>query len=92
MWYKNSEKNKVLILLRGVSGSGKSTLANQIVGDGQIFSTDDYWIQDGEYKFNSEQLGAAHKWNQNRAIIAMEQGVSPIIIDNTIVSAWEAKE
>lgn len=84
--------NKTLIIMQGVSGSGKSTLAAQLAGDeGVIFSTDDYFMDNGEYKFNPKILGNAHKWNQRIARDAMENQHPLIIIDNTNTQAWEAR-
>jgi len=78
--------------MRGLPGSGKSTLAKQVAGkDGLILSTDDFWTQDGEYKFDASKAGEAHKWNQKRALEAMKAGVPHIIIDNTNCSAYEPK-
>ncbi|NXE47149.1 N42L2 protein, partial [Casuarius casuarius] len=59
--------------------------------DGIAFSTDDYFRQQDGYTYNAAQLGDAHGWNQKRAKQAMEQGKSPIIIDNTNTQAWEMK-
>ncbi|XP_027733459.1 NEDD4-binding protein 2-like 1 isoform X3 [Vombatus ursinus] len=57
-----------------------------------IFSTDDYFFkEDGTYEFNPEVLEEAHDWNQKRARKAMRNGISPIIIDNTNLHAWEMK-
>lgn len=84
--------NKRLIIMRGVSGSGKSTLAAQLAGDeGVIFSTDNYFMEDGEYRFNPKKLGAAHQWNQTHAREAMKQGHPLVIIDNTNTQAWEVR-
>jgi len=80
---KFAQQEKVLILCRGVSGSGKSTKAKELGQGGIVLSTDDFWMENGEYKFNSSKLGIAHKWNQDRAIKALQKGVSPIVIDNT---------
>ncbi|XP_014821652.1 PREDICTED: NEDD4-binding protein 2-like 2 isoform X2 [Calidris pugnax] len=85
---------KWLLILRGLPGSGKSTLARILLGqscDGIIFSTDDYFRQQDGYTYNAAQLGDAHDWNQKRAKQAMEQGKSPVIIDNTNTQAWEMK-
>ncbi|KAL8190919.1 UNVERIFIED_CONTAM: hypothetical protein K2H54_065825 [Gekko kuhli] len=59
--------------------------------DGIVFSTDDYFCQQDGWSYNVGQLGAAHDWNQKRAKQAMDQGRSPIIIDNTNTQAWEMK-
>lgn len=91
IWVEEQEKSKTLILLRGISGSGKSTLAKTLVGNGKIFSTDDYFMNDGKYHFDAEKIGHYHKKNQERTEKAMKDGVSPIIIDNTITKAWEGK-
>lgn len=89
--FKNWILEKKIILLRGVSGSGKSTLAKKIVGDGVILSTDDYFLKDGVYFFDPKKLGVYHKLNQQRAEQSMVDGVTPIIIDNTMSMPWEAK-
>lgn len=84
----------VLVLLRGLPGSGKSFLARTLQEDnpsGIILSTDDYFYINGQYQFDVKYLGEAHDWNQNRAKEAFEKKVSPIIIDNTNLQAWEMK-
>lgn len=80
---------KKLIIMRGVSGSGKSTLAQELGKDGVIFSTDDYFMIDGEYKFNPKELGSAHRWNLRRTEKAMQYSKPLIVIDNTNTQAWE---
>ncbi|KFZ49592.1 NEDD4-binding protein 2-like 2 [Podiceps cristatus] len=85
---------KLLLILRGLPGSGKSTLSRILLGqsrDGIVFSTDDYFRQQDGYTYNAAQLGDAHDWNQKRAKQAMDQGKSPVIIDNTNTQAWEMK-
>ncbi|XP_075276352.1 uncharacterized protein LOC104332702 isoform X3 [Opisthocomus hoazin] len=85
---------KWLLILRGLPGSGKSTLSRILLSqsrDGIILSTDDYFRQQDGYTYNAAQLGDAHDWNQKRAKQAMEQGKSPVIIDNTNTQAWEMK-
>ncbi|NXA37522.1 N42L2 protein, partial [Eudromia elegans] len=59
--------------------------------DGIILSTDDYFGHQDGYTYNAAHLGDAHDWNQKRAMQAMEEGKSPIIIDNTNTQAWEMK-
>ncbi|XP_074842436.1 NEDD4-binding protein 2-like 2 isoform X2 [Carettochelys insculpta] len=85
---------KLLLILRGLPGSGKTTLSRILHGqnpDGVVFSTDDYFRQQDGYTYNVAQLGDAHNWNQKRAKQAMDQGRSPVIIDNTNTQAWEMK-
>ncbi|XP_031198326.1 NEDD4-binding protein 2 isoform X2 [Mastomys coucha] len=84
----------VLVLLRGLPGSGKSFLARTLQEDnpgGVILSTDDYFYINGQYQFDVKYLAEAHEWNQNRAKEAFEKKVSPVIIDNTNLQAWEMK-
>ena len=45
----------------------------------------------GNYNFDVKKLGEAHKWNQERAFVAMDAGKTPIVIDNTNLQAWEPK-
>lgn len=90
---------KLLILMRGVTGCGKSTKARALVeeyktlygADAVIFSTDDFYVRDGEYKWNPAAIGHAHCWNQLRAIQAMIDNWEVVIIDNTNTQAWEAR-
>ncbi|XP_065534483.1 NEDD4-binding protein 2-like 2 [Lathamus discolor] len=91
---RSSCSQKLLLILRGLPGSGKTTLSHVLLGqsrDGTVFSTDDYFRQQSGYTYNAAQLGDAHNWNQKRAKQAMEQGKSPVIIDNTNTQAWEMK-
>uniref|UniRef100_A0A8C9MQM1 NEDD4 binding protein 2 n=1 Tax=Serinus canaria TaxID=9135 RepID=A0A8C9MQM1_SERCA len=85
---------QVLVLLRGVPGSGKSYLARNLLEDnpgGIILSTDDYFYKHGQYHYDPDCLGEAHDWNRKRAKEAFEMQISPIIIDNTNIQAWEMK-
>jgi NEDD4-binding protein 2 len=89
-WFEINIK-KELIILRGVSGSGKSTLAKQLVGNGIILSTDDYFMNNGMYDFDPTKLGVNHKKNQDRTEKSMIEEISPIIIDNTFSKEWKIK-
>lgn len=88
MWYRTSNQ-KQLIIMRGIPGSGKSTLANELGAEGTVLSSDEFWGPD--YDFDSSRTGEAHLWNQNRVKQALEQGISPIVVDNTNVSFYEFK-
>lgn len=83
-----------LILMRGVTGSGKSTRCRQILDENpeaKILSTDDLFIEDGEYRFRPENLAKNHKMNQERCRLAMIEKITTIIIDNTNIMPWEMK-
>ncbi|NWU56873.1 N4BP2 protein, partial [Dromas ardeola] len=58
---------------------------------GIILSTDDYFYKHGQYHYDPDCLGEAHDWNRKRAKEAFEMRISPIIIDNTNIQAWEMK-
>lgn len=53
-----------LILVRGLPGSGKSTLARGMLTDAwaRHYEADQYFMQDGTYRFDSARLGEAHHW------------------------------
>jgi predicted kinase len=80
---------KELILLRGLPGSGKSTLAKTL--GGPVFEADNYFMVDGEYKFNPSLLGVAHNQCQNHTQIAMVDEHEKIIVSNTFTQEWEMK-
>jgi predicted kinase len=87
--------NKEFIIMRGTSGSGKSYKAKQLAGEsGVICSADDFFIEkgEGEYAFDPSLLGQAHKQCQDRATQAIQQGESPVIVDNTNTRLWEMKK
>jgi len=60
-WYKKAQEEKVMIIARGVSGSGKSTLAKILGKGGVVFSTDDYFYDEGNYNFDPKNLSIAHE-------------------------------
>lgn len=85
-------KSKRLVILRGLPGSGKTTLAHELsAGVGKVFSTDDYFVEDGYYIFKNGKCKEAHLWNQQRTEEAMKSGTPYLIIDNTNARRWEAK-
>lgn len=84
---------KTLIILRGLPGSGKSTVAELLSENGKypVCTADDFFMKDGEYKFNPAQLGLAHGWCQKKAGEAMRRGDEKIIIANTNTTEREFK-
>lgn len=87
---------KKLILIRGLSGSGKSTLAGHIIENSDLdfiasTSTDDFFMVDGEYKFDPSLLSLAHTWNQANVVVFMRHSFNIIIVPNTFSQWWEAE-
>jgi NEDD4-binding protein 2 len=83
-----------LILMRGVSGSGKSTMARKITETQNlsvILSTDDFFVVNGEYRFDPKKLGEYHAANVKRVDTAMGDECPCVIVDNTNTQAWEMK-
>lgn len=77
------EKN--LIIVRGVPGCGKSTLA-KILSEGNKFpvcTADDYFMKNGEYKFDISKLGSAHKSCKDKCEKNMKTNVEKIFVANT---------
>lgn len=83
------EGENVLVLMRGLPGSGKTTLAQKICGRGVVLSADQFFCKGGKYNFDKSRLSEAHEWNKRRAKKFIQEGRSPIIIDNTNVEIWE---
>jgi adenylate kinase family enzyme len=90
------------VIVRGLPGSGKSTLSGKIYkdtlegkewpltdGHGDIYSTDDYFMHNGEYTFNGRQLTKAHDWNRARVERAIDNEYDIVIVDNTNTQFWE---
>jgi predicted kinase len=97
---KVTKPTQELIIMRGIPGSGKSTKAKSLIGKGAIHSTDDVISASGDYKKffadmvaanDFSRIGNMHKQNLQNAIQSMESGVTPVIIDNTNIRAFEPK-
>jgi NEDD4-binding protein 2 len=83
--------NKAVVILRGLPGSGKSTIADNlsINNNGVVFSTDNFFIVDGEYKFDGKYIGDAHTWNKLNVLKALRSSYPYVIVDNTNTQYWE---
>ena len=97
---KVTRPNQELIVMRGIPGAGKSTKAKSLVGEGVMHSTDTLIEASGDYKAFFEEmkktnsfvnLSRMHSKNLVNAKKSMDEGVSPIIIDNTNLKANESK-
>lgn len=83
---------KTLYIVRGVPGSGKSTFAKSL--GGTHFETDEYFMTNGEYKFDPTKLKDAHRWCQDSVNTAMilnhTAGLNNrIVVSNTFTQEWE---
>ncbi len=92
-WSK-TKHDRTMFLMRGLAGSGKSTVVRQIkkqFGPGTVVcSADDYFMgDDGEYRFDVNLLKDAHAHCQSVAREACQEGISPVVMDNTAVMRWE---
>jgi predicted kinase len=85
---------KTLLLLRGLPGSGKSTLS-KLLG-GVHIEADQYFMENGEYKFDSSKIKLAHNYCQSQTSAWMNSNgdqvnVDRIVVSNTFTQEWEMK-
>lgn len=84
---------KKIVIMRGVPGSGKSFAAKKIVenfrGESVCCSTDNFFMVNGEYKFDPSKIKIAHEWNKSCVRAAIEKSIPLIIVDNTNTQKWE---
>lgn len=88
------KEDKKVIILRGITGSGKSSLAKlmSLTESSTICSADNYFVKDGEYKFNKEQLDYAHRACFGFFCNALDKKINTIIVDNTNSKLLEYKK
>lgn len=80
-------KDRKLIIMRGLPGSGKSEKAKRLLGNGIIHSTDEFFLESGLYIFDYDNIGRYHYFNFLSSARSMQDGISPVIIDNTNIVA-----
>jgi predicted kinase len=76
-----------LYLLRGLPGAGKSTIGKNLKTVN--FEADQFFMKDGEYKFDPTKLRDAHEWCQNKVKHCMIEGIKDISVSNTFTQEWE---
>lgn len=79
----------MLILIRGLPGSGKSTLAQTYKNKGYFhFESDQYFMKNGKYKYNPQEISVAHAFCLHNTFSALEQGKN-VVVSNTFIKVWE---
>jgi predicted kinase len=82
----------MLYIIRGIPGSGKSTFAQNLAEDLKIkfFETDQFFTQNGEYKFDPKLLSACHSLCRATTEYELASGHDAIVA-NTFTTVWEIK-
>lgn len=80
-----------LLLVRGLPSSGKTTLAKKICDI--VVSADDYFYDlKGNYNFDANQLGSAHRYcKESVELNMMRDGENTIAVANTFTTEKEMK-
>jgi predicted kinase len=79
--------NKTVYLMRGLPSCGKSFTARRIAGElGVVLETDEYFhthvgTDPAVYDYDEQLLPEARRWNFERFQRAIQEGVSPIVVD-----------
>jgi len=81
--------NKILYLFRGVPSAGKTTAAKSL--GLMTFEADQFFIEDGEYKFDPTKIKHAHQWCKDQVEYVMINGMSKVAVSNTFTQEWEMK-
>ena len=86
---------KSLTIVRGIPGAGKSTLASAINQSNILrniptvhLEADQYFMNDGVYKFDQNMLGEAHDWCRHETDYQLEAGKA-VIVSNTFTTIRE---
>jgi predicted kinase len=81
---------KKLLLVRGLPGAGKTTFVENYLGNQSVYiAADDYFIKDGEYRFDKRKLNEAHKYCFDKVHSYMLDGFPTIVVHNTFVMEHE---
>ena len=89
---------KIVYLMRGLPSCGKSTTAKKIVGNtGIICETDEYFYKHvgddpNVYTYDDNLMDAARAWNLARFKQAVDEGISPIVVDRGNSLSIESKD
>ena len=80
-------------ILCGISGSGKSTYAKNYFPTAEVCSADDFFMVDGEYKFDVTRLSKAHgaclRTFTGHMVCMPQDNETIIVVDNTNTTVAE---
>lgn len=79
-----------LFIIRGLPGSGKSTLARKMHGVVHV-EADDFFMQDGVYRYNPELVGAAHSAAQTKVSRGLREG-RHVVVSNVFARVLDIEE
>jgi hypothetical protein len=69
-----------LVLIRGLPGKGKTTMAMGFQNDGYLHhETDQFFLVDGEYRFDPNRLPEAHAWCLQQTRTALDSGECVVV-------------
>jgi predicted kinase len=74
-----------IYLIRGLPGAGKSTISKRLAP--VVCEADQYFMVEGEYRFDVNGLAAAHADCQARTAAEIAHG--DVAVANTFTQAWE---
>ena len=78
-----------LVLIRVLPGSGKSTMAQVLTQVGYVhYEADMYFMQDGQYQYDSRQIRQAHQWCREQTLHALQAG-KRVVVSNTFTRLQE---
>lgn len=81
--------SKILYIVRGIPGSGKTTFARTL--SPFHYEADQYFMEDGEYKFDASKLNLAHKYCNEAVESALKASMTRVVVSNTFTTEKEVK-